>query len=426
MRKNKDITGQRFGQLLAIEKVGEKKYSKATEDIWRFQCDCGNYKDILVMNVKAGKTVSCGCHASKSISQRQTKDLIGLNFGKLTALERVSEIGEVVKWKCLCECGNYHIVNAVNLVKGFTKSCGCIRAKKTEIKVKNTESMVGKKYGKLTVISKTDERNAHNDILLLCKCDCGKYHKTVGSRLKHGQTKSCGCIVSSDITGIKVGKLTVLSKTNKRNNDGLIFWECLCDCGNYCSIASAQLRNGRSKSCGRCNGIPGDITGNRFGRLKALSNTGKKTNKGCYIWLCRCDCGNEVESSIEQLNKGHKLSCGCQAKEVWSQRGKEAQLNNIFGYIDNTCYSAIKDMKLSIRNKTGVRGVQYRPKEDRYLAIITFKKKVYYLGRHKTLEEAAKVRKQAEEMLFEPFLEWYNENFKKNDKGSEASDNGKS
>ena len=51
-------TGDRYGKLLAIEKVKcDSKYRK----YWLFQCDCGNKKEIRIDGVKSGKTRSCGC-----------------------------------------------------------------------------------------------------------------------------------------------------------------------------------------------------------------------------------------------------------------------------------------------------------------------------------------------------------------------------
>ena len=49
-------------------------------------------------------------------------------------------------------------------------------------------------------------------------------------------------------------------------------------------------------------------------------------------------------------------------------------------------------------------------------AEIMFKKKKYYLGRYSEKETAIKARKRAEEELFGNFLEWYHNEYKKNDK----------
>ena len=51
-----------------------------------------------------------------------------------------------------------------------------------------------------------------------------------------------------DLTGQRFGKLTVLSATeNKGRNTA---WLCKCDCGNEKIILTNALRSGRSKSCG--------------------------------------------------------------------------------------------------------------------------------------------------------------------------------
>lgn len=52
--------------------------------------------------------------------------------------------------------------------------------------------IVGQKFGKLTVIEKTDERYVDGSVLYLCKCECGKEIKSTSSRLKSGHIKACG------------------------------------------------------------------------------------------------------------------------------------------------------------------------------------------------------------------------------------------
>lgn len=59
----KDITGQRFGHLVAIEPTGRK--NKCGQQYWLFQCDCGNLHEALGVTARAGKVLSCGCLVSK-------------------------------------------------------------------------------------------------------------------------------------------------------------------------------------------------------------------------------------------------------------------------------------------------------------------------------------------------------------------------
>lgn len=51
--------------------------------------------------------------------------------------------------------------------------------------------MVGKKFGRLTVIRRSPKRG--NCISWECRCDCGKEITTQGTSLRSGHTKSCGC-----------------------------------------------------------------------------------------------------------------------------------------------------------------------------------------------------------------------------------------
>ena len=59
-----DLTGQRFGQLVAIRRVGTNKSGSAT---WLCKCDCGNEKEINAASLRYGTSKSCGCSHSKQM-----------------------------------------------------------------------------------------------------------------------------------------------------------------------------------------------------------------------------------------------------------------------------------------------------------------------------------------------------------------------
>lgn len=54
----KDISGQKFGRLTAIECVGKNKYNYA---VWRCRCECGNETNVPGNSLRSGNTKSCGC-----------------------------------------------------------------------------------------------------------------------------------------------------------------------------------------------------------------------------------------------------------------------------------------------------------------------------------------------------------------------------
>lgn len=57
-----------------------------------------------------------------------------------------------------------------------------------------------------------------------------------------------------------------------------------------------------------------DLTGMKFNRLTVVKLL-ERTTRRRYMWLCICDCGNEVKASSEHLKSNHTKSCGCLNKE---------------------------------------------------------------------------------------------------------------
>lgn len=54
-----------------------------------------------------------------------------------------------------------------------------------------------------------------------------------------------------DLTGKRFGRLTVIQKVNSMGGNGTnARWFCLCDCGNMVEVLGTTLRKGESRSCG--------------------------------------------------------------------------------------------------------------------------------------------------------------------------------
>jgi hypothetical protein len=58
---------------------------------------------------------------------------------------------------------------------------------------KRSSIYVGYRVGRLTVIGRSDEVRQH-ERLWECRCDCGGTKHVIGSSLKRGATRSCGCL----------------------------------------------------------------------------------------------------------------------------------------------------------------------------------------------------------------------------------------
>ena len=65
-----DISGMRFGRLVALER---KDAAKATQAMWLCQCDCGKQVTVRGQALRIGKTQSCGCMAVERKQQSTYK-----------------------------------------------------------------------------------------------------------------------------------------------------------------------------------------------------------------------------------------------------------------------------------------------------------------------------------------------------------------
>jgi hypothetical protein len=108
-------------------------------------------------------------------------NLVGRRFGRLVAISCEGTVNGSTRWKCMCDCGNEHILFYSNLVGGSTKSCG-----KCPL-----DDLLGKRFSSLLVIKRSISKK--NRARWICQCDCGKTIVVTGTSLRNGHCKSCGC-----------------------------------------------------------------------------------------------------------------------------------------------------------------------------------------------------------------------------------------
>ena len=140
-----------------------------------------------------------------------------------------------------------------------------------------------------------------------------------------------------------------------------------------------------------------DIAGQRFGRLEVMRPSEfRETNH--VKWECRCDCGNIVYRSLRVLkNGGNNASCGCLLPEI---RSRTFQASN--KVVGGTNIALLESNTLYSNNKSGIRGVSYIAKRNKWQVDLHFKGKSHYIGIYSTLEEAAEARAKAVEELHAP------------------------
>lgn len=109
--------------------------------------------------------------------------------------------------------------------------------------------------------------------------------------------------------GIRYGRLVVESREGSTAGR-MAKWRCVCDCGNKKVVVGSELRAGKTKSCGCLRKEPQrvDETGRRFGSYVVLRSLGADSHKHA-IWLCRCDCGRAVRVVGINLRSGQCSRC---------------------------------------------------------------------------------------------------------------------
>lgn len=329
-----DLTGKRFGHWTVLE----RDYSIHKKNIhWVCKCDCGTIRSVAGTSLRSGISVSCGCEKNKLTSIRGKQavdDMTGQRYGMWTVLRKDDSESTTSKrgarWICRCDCGKEKSVLGYSLRRGTTTSCGCQNGKSTIVDI------TGQTFGKLTVIKQDDSDYDRTDgIKWICKCECGNTVSILGSRLRTGATRSCGCnhktpyhYIEDNIIGSKFGQWTVLEKDPTKKRKSFI---CKCSCGNIRSIPIDSLQRGLSKSCGCSKTIPKvDLTSQRFGKLTVLRVDEKYTGRGIY-WKCQCDCGSIKSYRTNLLKNGKVVSCGCESRRKTSVSRFEDLTGQRFG-----------------------------------------------------------------------------------------------
>lgn len=188
--------------------------------------------------------------------------------------------------------------------------------------------LTNQRFGKLTVIKEAPKKNGR--VAWECLCECSNTIIVTGGDLRSGHTSSCGCNKQKNVRykiGDRIGRLTILADSQKRNNSGGIIWHCQCDCGNFVDRSTGMLtqaiRRNNEASCGcaqkeklHLESIKynfNDLTNQRFGLLTAKEYIPAGSTKGQSRskWKCICDCGNIIEVDTTNLTTGNTTSCGC-------------------------------------------------------------------------------------------------------------------
>ncbi|MDD3229598.1 MAG: hypothetical protein PHE09_10320 [Oscillospiraceae bacterium] len=94
MNKAHDITGNRYGSLVALSRVE----NRGKDTAWLCLCDCGNKTVVKTPNLKNGHTKSCGCLKEKTSYRNNIKHGLSQNNGHIAKLYK---LWSGIKDRCL-------------------------------------------------------------------------------------------------------------------------------------------------------------------------------------------------------------------------------------------------------------------------------------------------------------------------------------
>ncbi len=121
MGKFVNRSGQIFGEWTIVKRSG----SRLGRPVWSVRCTCG-FEDIRsIEGIVSGKSKSCGC-----VSGCQFVDRTGQRFGRWVIVKQVghNKHGHIA-WQCKCDCGTESERGINTIVRGGSKSCGCMALK---------------------------------------------------------------------------------------------------------------------------------------------------------------------------------------------------------------------------------------------------------------------------------------------------------
>lgn len=286
------------------------------------------------------------------------KDLTGTRFGRLIVVKRAENQKNRIMWHCICDCGNETIVNGYSLTRGATKSCGCIQ--KEYMSKTRFQDLTGQIFGRLKVIKRVENRK--NCTMWLCKCECDNETIVSTGDLKSGHTKSCGCYKIERIieTKSKYNNYDLSGEYGRGwDSKGNEFWFDLEDYDkikNYCWLMN---------------------------RLGYFITNGKSSDNDKTLWMHRVvmNIPNNADYDIDHIY--HR-----------PYDNRKSQLR-VCKHSDN-----IKNRAIAINNTSGVTGVYWLKKYEKWCAKITVDGKEIHLGLFKDFDNAVTVRQEAENKYF--------------------------
>jgi hypothetical protein len=146
-----DETNKRYKTFTAIS-----FFKRKDKIYWVCKCDCGFEKIIYSSNLRRGHFLSCSCDPESR--NHISKDHEGETHYMWHIKERVSDNKKGVYHRCVCDCGNEKVVEVDNILRAYSKCCGCLGKEN----IKNYVLNIKKKPYNIAALNELYERYKRN------------------------------------------------------------------------------------------------------------------------------------------------------------------------------------------------------------------------------------------------------------------------
>lgn len=202
-------------------------------------------------------------------------------------------------------------------------------------------------------------------------------------------------VKAMNLIGEEFGKLTVVDRDDN-DKHGKTRWLCKCECGATATVGGADLKRGRTASCGCLKRTHGLSRHRLYGIFGMMKDRCYNPNNISYPWYG----GEGIRIHQEWLDDYESF-------HNWAlQNGYKGNLEidridsdkdytpNNCRWVDRTIQN--RNQRLRKDNKSGVRGVKWNRARKKWEVSISAQGKRHYLGLFESLDKATKIRKEAE------------------------------